>query len=292
MEETMSDQQKIFVVLDPTTMNQPSLVMAETIAADELASGMDNVSLHLYVCMGEDQVRRPVNMDEETAFAEERSRIESWVERLAANGRSKGLQVDTEVEIKANWRQAIVDAVSRQPSILAVKNMTEQTRLRRWLRDTSDWLLLRDASCPLLLVKSYARRHIKKVLVAVKHSPESGDYEVANDRLLETGRMIASNVDAELHVVTAYRDSDEYPDRQRFADRCGLPRNQVRAEMAEPDQAIATVAGELAADLVVIARVGSPGADAGKRVGHTAEKVIDDLYCNILVVPMTETSGA
>lgn len=284
----MADRQKIFVILDPTTMNQPSLVMAETIAAEEQGAGADSVALHLYCCIGEDQVRRPPDMDEETAAAEEQSRIESWVERLAEHGRSKGLQVDTEVEIKANWRQAIVDAIARQPSTLAVKNMTDQSRLRRWLRETSDWRLLRDASCPVLLVKSYARRHINKVLVAIKHRPETDTYHAANNRLLEAGRRIADNVGAELNVVTAYPDTSDYPDRQRFADRCGLPRNQVRAEMAKPEEAIATAARELAADLVVIARVSTPDADA--RLGHTAEKVIDGLYCNILVLPMREES--
>lgn len=286
----MADRQNIFVILDPTTMNQPSLVMAETIAADEQAAGATDFALHLYCCIGEDQVRRPSGMDEETATAEELSRIESWVERLAEHGRSKGLQVGTEVEIKANWRQAIVDAIARQPSTLAIKNMTDQSRLRRWLRDTSDWRLLRDANCPVLLVKTYARRHVRKVLVAIKHRPETDVYHAANDRLLEAGRRIATNVGAELNVVTVYPDTDQYPDRQRFADRCGLPRNQVRAEMGKPEDAIAAAAGELEADLVVIARVSRPDADA--KLGHTAEKVIDSVYCNILVLPMREEAKA
>lgn len=286
----MADRQKIFVILDPTTMNQPSLVMAETIAADEQGAGAGDIALHLYCCIAEDQVRRPPDMDDATAIAEELSRIESWVERLAEHGRAKGLQVDTEVEIKADWRQAIVDAIERGSSTLAVKNMTNQSRLRRWLRETSDWRLLRDAKCPVLLVKSYARRHIKKVLVAIKHRPETDTYRAANDRLLEAGRRIANNVSAELNVVTVYPDTSDYPDRQRFADRCGLPRNQVRAEMGKPEEAIATAARELEADLVVIARVSRPDAEA--KLGHTAEKVIDGLYCNILVLPMTEESKA
>lgn len=285
----MAAHRKIFVILDPTTMNQPSLVMAETIAADVLASGSGDVGLHLYVCIGEDQVRRPADMSHEAAIDEERSRMESWIERLAAKGRSMGVEVTTEMEIRPNWREAITEAVARQTNMVAVKNMTDQSRLSRWIRETSDWRLLQDAGCPVLLVKSYARRHIKKVLVAVKHSPEADIYDVANDRILETGRMIADSVGAELNVVTVYRDKDEYPDRQRFADRCGLPRNQVRAEMGKPDEAIAAAAAELHADLVVIARVGRPGG--GKKLGHTAEKVIDGLYCNILVLPMTETSG-
>ena len=278
----MADVRKIFVILDPTTMNQPSLVMAETIVQDVVASGAKDIGLHLYACIAEDAVRKPPGMNEDVARAEETSRIESWVERLAAHSRSLNVPVDTEVEIRPNWREAITAAVGRQPCWLAVKNMTDQSRLTRWIRETSDWRLLRDAACPLLLVKAYARRHINKVLVAIKHRPETTTYRAANDQLLETGRMIAKYVDAEMNVVTAYQEED-YPDRQRFADRCGLPRNQVWASLGKPEEVIAASANEIEADLVVIARVGKPGT--GEKVGRTAEKVIDGLYCNIQVLP-------
>ncbi|MDJ0927341.1 MAG: universal stress protein [Gammaproteobacteria bacterium] len=281
----MSDTNKIFVILDPTTMNQPSLVMAETIAQDILSSGAAAVALHLYCCIAESTVRRPTGMDEETALAEEHARIQNWVERMAIHSRSLGLEVDTEVEIQPDWREAIVAAAARNPSMIAVKNMTEQTRLTRFMRDTSDWKLLRDVSCPLFMVKSYARRHIRKVLVAIKHRPEKKIYTQANDRILDTGRMIAKNLGADLHVVTAYKDVDDYPDRQKFADRCGLPRNQVTAAMGKPEEAIAEAANDLQADLLVIARVGRP--EDSDKVGRTAERLIDNLESNILVLPMT-----
>lgn len=280
----MTDARSIFVILDPTTMNQPSLVMGETMAEDFLASGASRVGLHLYACIAEDTVRRPPGMDEPTARAEEQSRIENWVDRLAERGRSIGLDVVTEVEIRPNWREAITAAVGRQSCTLAIKNMTEQSRLTRWVRETSDWRLLRDTGCPLLLVKSYARRHVKKVLVTIKHNPDSDLYEAANDRLLKAGRSTAEGVGAELHVLTAYQGED-YPDRQKLADRCKLPRNRVHAAAGTPEAVIASFAKELEADLVVIARVGKPGS--GDKVGRTAEKVIDGLYCNMLVLPMT-----
>jgi universal stress protein E len=272
------------VILDPTTMNQPSLVMAETLAEDFLSSGTTGFSIHLYVCIAEVTVRKPPGMDEATARAEEQSRIESWVERLAERPRGLGYSVTTEVEIKPNWREAITTALAREPCILAIKNMTEQSRLTRWIRETSDWRLLRDSTCPILLLKSYARRHLKRVLVAIKHQTDDDAYRAANDRLLETGRTIADTVGAELHVLTAYQNED-YPDRQKLADRCGLPRNRVHAAAGSADAVIAAITRDLEADLVVIARVGQPGS--GKNVGRTAEKVIDSLYCNILVLPMT-----
>ena len=278
----MADTRKIFVILDPTSMNQPSLVMAETIVKDIPAAGGEGVGLHLYVCIAETAVRKPPGMDSEIARVEEQSRMESWVERLAEHSRSLGVPVDTEVEIRPNWREAITAAVARQPCLLAIKNMTEQSRITRVLRETSDWRLLRDTNCPLLLVKAYARRHINRVLVAIKHRPETGIYRAANDQLLETGRMIARTVGADLNVVTAYEEGD-YPDRQRFADRCGLPRDKVRAGLGKAEDVIAATSRELQADLVVIARVGRPGTE--EKVGRTAENVIDSLYCNILVLP-------
>lgn len=280
----MADTRHIFVILDPTMMNQPSLIMGETIAKDYLSSGTTDVTMHLYVCVAENTVRRPPDMDEQTARNEEQSRIEKWVERMAESGRSLGVTVVTEVEIKPNWREAITDAVARQPCNLAIKNMTDQSRLTRLVRETSDWRLLRDTVCPLLLVKSYARRNIRKVLVAIKHRTDGDVYETANNRLLKTGRGIAESLGADLYVMTAYQGED-YPDRQKFADRCELPRNRVRALNGTPEVVIAGVAQELQPDLVVIARVGKAGSK--KKVGRTAEKVIDGLYCNILVLPMT-----
>jgi len=279
----MADTRKIFVILDPTTMNQPSLVMGETIAKDALESGATDTGLHLYTCIAEAAVRKPAGMDAEVARKEELSRMESWVERLAAHSRSLGVDVTTEVEIQPNWRDAIVAAVKRQPVMIAIKNMTDHSRLTRLVRETSDWRLLRDVSCPLFLVKAYARRDIETVLVAIKYEPGTDVYETANDRLLETGRMIANSVDATMHVVTAYQ-GENYPDRQKFADRCGLPRNQVKAASGKPEEVIAASATDLDADLVVIARVGEVGSKG--KVGSTAEKVIDGLYCNILVLPV------
>lgn len=280
----MADIRRIFVILDPTTMNQPSLVMAETIAEDFLSSSEGEVCLHLYCCIAEHTVRRPPDMDEQTACDEELSRIGSWVDRLAERGRAKGFSMVTEIEIQPDWRKAISAAVARQTCVIAIKNMTEQPRLTRWIRDTSDWKLLRDTPCPLLLVKSYARRHIKKVLVAVKYNTDSDLYEAANVRLLRTGRAMAESLGAELNVLTAYQGED-YPDRQKLADRCELPRSRVHAAAGAPETVIANVSRDIGADLLVIARVGKPGS--GAKLGRTAEKVIDSLYCNILVLPMT-----
>ena len=282
----MADAQKIFVILDPTTMEQPSLVMAESIARDFNAQRNSVATLHVYCCIDEKSIRAEAGVEMSQARAETQERIADWVEHLVALARSQGLSIDTEVEVSPDWRKAIVAAVARQKCMLAIKGMSQHLRLTRLFRDTSDWQLLRDSACPIYLVKTAPNRQVRKVLAAIKHRTEKQVYTEANELILQTARGISDGLGAELHVVTAYKDSFNYPDRQKFADRCGLPRNQVRAEMSPPPQAIATVAKDIGADLVVIARVGKPGAK--RDVGHTAEKIIDALNADVLVLPMTE----
>ena len=282
----MADAEKIFVILDPTTMEQSSLVMAESIARDFNAQRARAAALHVYCCIDEKSIRAEVGVEPEQVRTDLQERVADWIERLIAQTRSLGLTVDTEVEISQDWRKAIVAAVARQNCLVAIKGMSHHPRLMRLFRDTSDWRLLRDSVCPVYLVKTSPNRQVRTVLAAIKHRTEKQVYTEANELILDTARGISGGLGAELHVVTAYKDNFNYPDRQKFADRCGLPRSRVRAEMGSPEEAIATAAKELGADLVVIARVGKP--DTKRDVGHTAEKVIDALDANLLVLPMTE----
>lgn len=280
----MADTEKIFVILDPTTMEQPSLVMADSIAPNFNVRRNKSAALHVYCCIDEKTISVGDGENREQVLAETRERTDAWVQRIVAQSRAQGLNVETEVEISTDWRAAIVAAVGRQNSVLAIRGMSQHTRLMRLFRDRSDWKLLGDSSCPVYLVKGSPNRPVRNVLAAIKHRTEKQVYTEANDMILETARGIAGGLGAEMHVVTAYKDNFNYPDRQKFADRCKLPRNRVRAVMGSPHDAIATAAREIDADLVVIARVGKAG---GKRdIGHTAEKLIDALDANLLVLPM------
>ncbi len=283
----MADTEKIFVILDPTTMEQPSLVMAESIAPDFNLQRDRAAALHVYCCIDEKTISVGDGEDREQVLAETRELADAWVQRIVERSRAQGrLAVETEVEISADWRAAIVAAVGRQNCVLAIRGMSQHTRLMRLFKDRSDWKLLRDSSCPVYLVKASPNRPVRKVLAAIKHRTEKQVYTEANDMILETARGIASGLGAELHVVTAYKDISNYPDRQKFADRCKLPRNRVQAVMGSPNDAIATAAREIDADLIVIARVGKAG---GKRdIGHTAETIIDALNANLLVLPMKD----
>ena len=277
----MADKNRVFVVLDPTCMEQAALEWGEQIAR-QFGATQDTI-LHVYCCINEDSVAMVATDDSAHAQVETEKRVRGWVDRLVTQPRADGLEVETEVEWHHDWRKAIVVAAERSGSALVVKNMNQHTRFVRMIRETSDWTLIRECRCPVLLVKTGRPYGIEKVLVAVKHSDDEA-YEKANDDILAAARRISADLGASLHAVTGYSSSDTHPDRQRFADRCGLERSQVSADMGVPEKVIADTAKRLGSDLLIIARVATP--DSSKEIGSTAKRVIDEIDTEVLVLPV------
>ena len=276
----MADTTKVFVVLDPTSMEQPSLVWGEKIALDMKEHRSLTVQLHVYCCI--DPAEGAAAGDDGAQAASLKS-VAEWLERMVTHTRAQGIPVETEVEAEAQWRQAIVNAAQRINCNVVIKNLTQHSRLVRLVRETADWQLLRDCHCPVLLVKTGKEYGINKILVAVKHT-EDDAYKAANTSMLDSAKRLADDLGASVHAVTCYQ-SDDRPDRQRFADSCGLERSQVTAAMGTPEKVIASVAEEVEADLLVIARVARP--ESAGMLGDTARKVIDEIATDVLVLPMT-----
>jgi universal stress protein E len=280
----MAEKTRVFVVLDPTCMEQAALEWGEQIVRQFKSNETMDLVLHVYCCINADSVAMVAGESQIHAQVETEKRVAAWVERLVSDTRAEGIVVETEVEWSDDWRKAIVAAADRQDSWLVVKNMTQHSRFIRVVRETSDWTLIRECACPVLLVKTGRPYGIEKVLVAVKHSPDNDLYKKANDDILDAARSLSSDLGARLHAVTCYEAGD-HPDRQRFADSCGLERSQVSAAIGVPEKVIAETAAEQESDLLIIARVARP--DSPSALGNTARKVIDEIDTEVLVLPVS-----
>lgn len=279
----MANQTKVFVVLDPTCMEQAALEWGEQVVrAFKSHRGVDAV-LHVYCCVNGESVSVVPADDPARSQAATVDRVTGWLERLVAGPRAEGISVETEVEWNEDWRKAIVAAAARQNSAMVVKNMTQHSRFVRMVRATSDWTLIRECECPVLLVKTGRPYRVDKVLVAVKHSPDDDRYEKANDDILQAAKQMAADLGATLHAVTCYNEGTRL-DRQRFANRCGLDRNQISAASGVPERVIAETAAQQGSDLIIMARVARP--DSPAMVGATARKVIDEIDTEVLVLPV------
>jgi universal stress protein E len=262
---------KVFVVLNPMRMVQPALEKAEWVAARNKAS------LHLYCCVYDTHLA--FRRESQDAAVEQALR---WAERIADRPRANGIGVEIQVEAHPDWREAMVEAATGSGSDLIVKSLSPHGALTRRLAKTSDWGLLAASRTPVLLVSPLVQTNTKTVLVAVKLKPGNDVHAELNRRVLALAHRVSKALDAELHAVTVYKGDDIYFDRQQFADSCGLPRNRVHSTEGSAQRGIAEIAEKLNAGVIVI---GSANAVFGPVGADTAQRVIDEVHADVIVLP-------
>jgi hypothetical protein len=97
-------------------------------------------------------------------------------------------------------------------------------------------------------------------------------------------RLDAAALGARLDAVTVYKGDEIYFDRQKFSDRCGLPRNRVHAVEGAAHKGIAEVANAIGADVLVIGCANRNLKEGGSIIGDTAQRIIDAVDTDLVVI--------
>ena len=266
---------KFFVIYDPTREEQPALDRAARIAGESQAQ------LHLYACIhselekGEDksqQVRTLIDRQREI------------LEITSAPLRRQGLSVTTEVEWDKDWCESAVRASIRGAADMVFKSSTPHTASQRFFNRTSDWTLIRECLCPVLLVKGETDYSSRNVVAAIDSRDGDENYAQLNRRIIDFSRRVMDNEYAEVHFINAHRDLASSTDRNALLRNVGVSSDKVRIRMGEPDDVIVDNARELNASLVIVGNVARSGLSALVH-GNTVEKVVDRVDCDVLSMP-------
>ena len=266
---------KIFAVIDPTTDKQSALFNAEGIARQNSA-----IALHVYDAV----YVSATNTDADALQRVELERHRAWVESLVEPIRAAGNDVNVEVEWTSEWRDAIAPAAKRAGADLIVKTASSHGGAGRRLLKTSDWTLLRNSHCPVYLIKNDSMESGAAVLVALDITRDDELHSNLNDQVLEYGRTIVDSVsNSSLHAVNAYPSSDSFVYQSDLAEKTGIERTAAHAVEGAPEKVIPEIAEQIDAGIVVIGTAARDGLKAAV-IGNTAEKILDALNTNILIV--------
>lgn len=227
------------------------------------------------------------------------------LEKLAAPLRRRGLKV----AVKAAWDDPPYDAIVREvlrskPDLVVAESHRHGLGARAFLTNT-DWQLIRLCPAPLLFVKKARPYDKARVLAAIDPLHANAKPARLDGRILETAQALATAHSGRLDVahvwlppsmaladpVTGFIDPRLDEELERYLKRTlkrhvaplDLPPSQLHLHQGYPQSVLPALARRLRTDVLVMGTVSRRGL---KRlfIGNTAERVIDTITCDLLVI--------
>jgi universal stress protein E len=307
----MTAIRNILVIVDPTVAEHPSLVKAQQLALAAQAR------LELFIC--DTRASREERLLAQRAVDPKRLldvNLKPMLEQLARPLRDRGLDVTTECGFSENLADGLADRIRQTRADLIIKDTHHHSLLQRTLITNTDWHLIRSVEKPLLLAKQKPWSSNVRVVAAVDPGHVNDKSAALDEAILEWSRRIAEHQHGELHVVHAYvpltiaatagavvapMASALTPEAMEFEDHekrkelkaltaaYGVPEDRLHLELGVASDLLPRKAEQLGADLVVMGAIARHGL---KRlfIGSTAERVLEKMPCDVLVVKSNETA--
>jgi universal stress protein E len=231
----------------------------------------------------------------------------SRLERLARRLRRTGLQVAVSAEWDYPPYEAIVREACRVGAGLIVAEAHPGRHFAAGLLHLNDWELLRSSPVPLLLVKSVRSARRPVVLAAVDPDHTYAKPARLNRQILASAVAVARALRGALHAAYAYvplpltafsdgalseREVQRMEARTaraasgklaRTVRGLGIARSRQHVLGRHPVDAIVQLAAGTRSEVVVMGAISRSGL---KRllIGNTAERLLDRLSCDVLIV--------
>jgi universal stress protein E len=239
---------------------------------------------------------------EQTTRRDVRARLEVIAQRLRRQ--------NVRTSISAEWDFPVYEAILRETyRIGADLVVTEQhggSHFGAGLLRLTDWELLRHSPVPVLLIKDSAPYHHPVVLAAVDPDHSYGKPRTLDDEILRNSASVTSALRGTLHAMHAYvrvpltsasagLSTAELLRLESGSARAAaaklrravlqvhIPKSRRHIVGRHPSDSIEQVAAETHSALVVMGALSRSGFKS-LLIGNTAEKVLDRLQCDVLVV--------
>nr|WP_010130166.1 universal stress protein [Microbulbifer agarilyticus] len=271
----MQDKPVVFVVVDPNDERHVALDRALATARER----NPQPKLAVFVAVdGEAVDTRAVN---DHLFRDEfwfRDQIRKPIEEA-------GVEFDITVCWSSDWQAAIIQESKRCNAEMIYLPVHARSSSRFTFAE-SKWQVLKQAKCPVVLIRPGAQDRRKVVLATVNYQAQTTQQRQLNRQITERASYIAEVYGAELHLVNAYLDSMLYPDRgalAKLATKTGVPTDRIHVKQGYTNEVVAEIAKEINAELVVMGTLNQYGETGSLLRGNTAERVIGSLDIDVMV---------
>jgi universal stress protein E len=295
-------QSILVVVADPFAREQPALAKAAAIAR------RCGAALHLFNSFMLPQVMQAgtVHSTEEVLAAA----IQQRKERLQKL--SGSLHLDGRVKCTVHWdyppHEAIVRQVLQVKPDLLVTDSQRHRRLARLVLTNTDWELIRNCPCPLWFVRTAPLARSTNVLVAVDPSHAHAKPARLDSMLIAGASMLVEQLGGKIDLLhVCETPASTLPARllealrlpapaqahesveaathavRRLADAYSIKPSRCHIGEGPVGDVIEASVRRLSTDVLVMGAV-SRSRLAAPMIGGTAERVIDHVNCDVLVI--------
>ncbi|MER2297447.1 universal stress protein [Pseudomonas promysalinigenes] len=279
----MQAVRSILVVLDPEHAHSLALTRAKLIA------GVTGARLHLVMC-------------------DKKHDHSALLSLLGNQLREDGYD---DVTHEQTWHETLHESIiavqQAEGCELVIKEHRPDNPLKKALLTPSDWKLLRQCPCAVLMVKSERPWTGGVILAAVDVGNQDEDHRRLHASIVDHGYGIAGLAKGALHVVSAhpspmlsaadpvYQLTDTIEKRYREACRAfqaqfDISEDHLHVAEGPADVLIPYFEKKLNAVVTVIGTVARGGV-SGALIGNTAEVVLDSLEGDVLVLKSEEVTA-
>jgi len=233
------------------------------------------------------------------------------LDQYATRARAAGLNVSARLLSGPSSTDLVVEHILESVPSMVVKGTRYHSAAERGALVDSDWQLMRQCPCPLWLVKSESIGERPVIVAAVDPMHSADEAALLDQRIVDAAAGFARAAGGSLRLLHACEplaaigtavnraltaaklDTDSIDERVRndhaaalaaFAEKNGIDPEHAQQIPGRAHEVLPAFAREVAADLVVMG-VLARSRPGRKAIGNTAERVLDHLPCDVLIVP-------
>ena len=279
---------RLFVVIDPTSSHQPALVKALLIAK------LGGCELHAFLCIHKD-------MKEAGAFSSRKDfkrktlgQASDWLETLMEPCKLSDVPYTSEVVWNSLWVECLVRSIDKSRCDLVIKSSYHHGKARRFFSKTADYYLMHHCAHPILFTHQTQEWKSDRIMACLDLESGDTDHARLNNVILHSTRAFSEIVGMDMYLGCAWVkaiNSDHLAlkmdrgavDAEQLGDLYGLATERVLLRQGNAVETLQAICEEIDPAIVVIGSLARSGI-SGKLIGNTAEKLLDIVVADLLIV--------
>ncbi len=294
----------ILVVIDPTHIKQHALEQAAV-----LAEKLDK-KLELFISTHDDSLKhyREILGEEvlETSRTLTLDKLSGALQGMAEPYRFKKLEVAYDVSWDWPLYEGIIRKALQTKPFMIVKDTHYHSKLSRAMLRNTDWSLIKNCPFPILFDKQIEKKQSPLIISSI--NPINEAEEQIDKDILKLGQTLASALDGVHKVFHCYKpvtagfvglgdgrygsslqEQNQEIEKmhknriESLAVEMGMDSTNIIFEQGDAKTLLPQIVDDLKADLVLMGSQTKSGIKQAF-VGSTAEAVLDEIGCNVLVL--------